>query len=323
MSIIKDTWEIVDQFTKDPSYVTINKEAISVLSKNIKEYLPAAKDFFIGEPRWMKDIKWDSSAYNKVYELVAYELIFDSVNYNYWYGKGTVRPNGSSSYEMSKLLDESFIEAHSFVDAHAFLMGESTGPSKEICFIAVTVFRKKLKKNRYPNIENRIKHLAEVQTTFSKEFDSITWIEELIEKVLNGKESIEETLEIITNRYTGYSSDMFLKRAFLFIIEMNRRVGWYKDEIHLVPIPADYHIPKMLDYHGVLDYAGILQSKIFNRELISSGSLQECEIRASSMKACQLIAKKAKVTMADVDTYLFANRNVCTCPFHLTITTDY
>ena len=315
MSIIEKTWKIVEQFTTNPHHVIIDKSNISSLAHQIKEGMGPSQDFFIGKPKWFKEIPWGRAGYRELYELVAYELILDSVNYNYWYGRGDIRPNGASSYEMSKLLDKAFNEAHVLVP----------GDSRIICAFAIKALKKKLINNRYPNLVNRLKHLDEIETTFhSGNGFSMMWIEQhLISDVSRGEEDAEKTLETLIGLYPTYASDMFLKRAFLFIIEMNRRVGWFKNDIYKIPIPADYQIPKMLHHFGVLIYDDMLNKKIKNYELILSGSLEECEIRASSIKACKMIAEEAEITMADIDTYLFANRKNCMEPFHLTITTDY
>jgi hypothetical protein len=324
MSIIKKTWELVDQFTEDPKYVTINKEKAKDLAVHVKDYLADAKEFFMGKPKWMKDVTWGYEC-QELYELIAYELILDSVNYNYWYGCGSIRPNGASSYEMSKLLDAAFLEAHK--ENESYPSEFQRNEPREIVQGALHRFKRSLIKNRYPNLENRLKHLGQLETTFMFAQGEICgWIERImLQKIIDPEQTddAEEILDILIRNYPSFSSDLFLKRAFLFIIEMNRRMGWFKEDIAKIPIPADYQIPKMLQAKGVLNYSDELAYKVGNQELIQSGSLMECEIRASAMKACKMVAEYADVTMADVDTYLFANRKSCDDPFHLTITTDY
>lgn len=309
MSIIEKTWNIVEQFTSSPEYVTINEKNAKDLAVHIKSHISEAKEFFIGKPRWMKEISW-TPRFNEAYELIGYELLLDSANYNYWYGKGNIRPNGASSHEMSKLLDESFTWAHLL----------AAGGSPSVCKMAGNRFQQLLIRERYPNLENRLRHIKEIYSVFNSQS---AYIECLLHTLEAGTEDAEVVIGEIIEKFPGFASDIFLKRAFLFIIEMNRRMGWFKNDIHKIPIPADYQIPKMLNYYGVLMYDDRLKKKIESHELIQSGSLMECEIRATAMKACQIIANKADITMADVDTYLFANRKKSVSPFHLTITTDY
>jgi hypothetical protein len=308
--MIPRTWEIVDQFTANPQFVNIDDRGIKAIAREINTDLNACKGFFLGKPKWFEEIDWSSPRLDEFYEIVAYELILDSANYNYWYGRGDVRPCGASSYEMSKLLDEAFVYAHVL----------SSLDSINICCMAARRFKKNLTVNRYPNLENRIRHIGEVEKLFNREH---SFIHMLIEHVIHEDEDADYTIECLTKSCPGYGGDIFLKRAFLFIIEMNRRMGWFKEDIHLVPIPADYQIPKMLHFYGALNYNDSLTKKILNNELIQSGSLEECEIRASAMKACQMIAEVTHKNMADIDTFLFANRKSCPDPIHLTITTDY
>jgi hypothetical protein len=57
--------------------------------------------------------------------------------------------------------------------------------------------------------------------------------------------------------------------------------------------------------------------------LIPAGSLEEIEIRASTIVAAQKIAEEANITTTQVDDYLWLNRKMTNDPFHLTYTTDY
>lgn len=316
MSMIEKTWALVDQFTADPQHVTIVDCNAKDLAVHVKDYIASGKEFFIGKPKWMAKVEWMYD-FQQYYELISYELILDSVNYNYWYGSSDIRPNGASSYEMSKLLDAAFLDAHS---------NEYDDP-RLIAQHALRQFEKALIDNRYPNLENRLKHLSQLHTTFEHAQGIVCgWIERvMMAKVLDPEQvdNAEEILNILIHNYPSFAGDMFLKRAFLFIIEMNRRMGWFKEDIAKIPIPADYQIPKMLSYYGVFNHSNDLKRMIGSHSIIQSGSLMECELRASSIKACKLIADYAGITMADVDTYLFANRKQSVAPFHLTITTDY
>ena len=120
-----------------------------------------------------------------------------------------------------------------------------------------------------------------------------------------------------------YDTYMSLKRAFLLVIMLYRKVQWFKNEIDILPVPADYQIPKMLEGLGCINYDYILSEKIQNGELILAGSLEECEIRAATMLTGRRLAELSGHTMADVDTYLWLKRNEINKPFHLTITTNY
>lgn len=313
MSLIKNTWEIVNQFTTSPSHVFIVERNIGLLADSILKYKNKNKRFPYGKPEWMYGLEslQGHPLYYEPYMIIAYELILDSVNYNYWIGRGDVRANGSSASDAARLLNESFSQAICIC----------SGNYKSVCSMAINIFEFKLVNSRYPNLSNRIKHLKEVQETFRNTED--WWIGKLITDINQKQEIASVVLEAITTQYPGYASDIFLKRAFLFIIEMNRRMGWFQEDIASIPVPTDYHLPNVLRHFNIIEYEKNLSDKIARHELIHEGSLEECEIRASTMIACQMIASQAGVTMADVDSFLFSNRRLCKDPFHLTITTNY
>jgi len=102
-----------------------------------------------------------------------------------------------------------------------------------------------------------------------------------------------------------------------------RRVQWFRNEVEILPVPADYQIPKMLEGLGCINYSYKLSEKIQAGELIPAGSAEECEIRAATMLAGRRLSELSGKTMCDIDTYLWLKRNDIEKPFHLTITTNY
>ena len=287
MDHIQQVWDLVEYFTVKSNYVFIKHGKIDQLAKQIKEKFEDYEPFWLGYP----------SGVHRDDDTVLYELLAGSVNYQYWYGRHYIRPNEACADTMYKLLDESFF-------------GDNYG--------IISRFSEKLVLNRFPSIETRIKHIEEVRRSISP----ANVVDKISNYVTNGL-LINDIIELMIKNLPGYASDMFLKRVFLFLMMMYRRLKWFKDEISIVPIPADYQIPKMLNYYDCLYYSPKLQDKIDCHEIIPSGSAMECEIRANSILACKLLAEEAGVTMCDVDTFLWLNRKKSNRPFHLTITTDY
>jgi len=147
----------------------------------------------------------------------------------------------------------------------------------------------------------------------------------LVKKIVDKKNSmkIDDFLEIIISNYSGYAEDLFLKRAFLLVAMLYRRMQWFKNEIDILPVPADYQIPKILECLGGIKYDGQLYMKIQNHELIPSGSLEECEIRAATILAVKRLSELSGFSMCDIDNYLWLKRKEYRNPFHLTITSNY
>ena len=127
----------------------------------------------------------------------------------------------------------------------------------------------------------------------------------------------------MVREFPGYASDMFLKRASLFFLQLNRKFGWYSETIKDLHIPADYQVPKMLRHFGVLEYNTFLSTQIQTYSLIPSGSLMECEIRAATIIASKRLAELTGWITPEIDTWFWTKRKECDDPFHLTITTDY
>jgi len=303
-SIIDTTRDLVESFTSAPTYVILVEDNISKLAEEI----PQSTLTPFGKPNipYHHRLPIGSSAFDEDKAgIVFYELVANSVNYCYWYGKHNIRINNSSASQMYKLLDEVFNR-----------LGDWSYSS------VIRAFKEELIKNRFPLIDERIKHLNEIEKNPYQVHDLVDYIARAVE---NENYDIDELLAQLITGLPGYAQDMFLKRAFLFFIELYRRMGWFKNQIHRLPIPSDYQIPKILHYYGCVYYCKQLQDLINNSELIPEGSLMECEIRASAIKACDVIAEKAKCKPCDVDTFLFNNRNICgkERPFHLTITSNY
>ena len=123
--------------------------------------------------------------------------------------------------------------------------------------------------------------------------------------------------------FPGYASDIFLKRASLFFLQMYRQYGWFESAMHELPVPADYQVPKMLKGFNCIGYDFYLDQLIDNEVLIPKGSREECSIRAATVIACKKIQEKTGWNIADVDGWFWLRRKEIDAPFHLTVTTDY
>lgn len=270
--------QLVDQFTENPRWVTINRDVInSTLPKiEIPKNIPVSLGF------------------DSIRRFIEFEIIANAVNYCYWYGAHDIRPSDCGASKMYKLLAESYAKWSKATDS-------------------IDDFLLSMASNRFPLMNQRYLHLNEIRDT----------VNNLASEILTHVEDVESALFMLCSAYTTYSQDMFLKRASLFFMQVYRRTGLFKDQINLLPIPADYQVPKMLRHLGILDYNQELRDIIWRGDLIPAGSRMEIEIRASAIKACRIIADLANLNSSQVDDWLWLNRKSCSDPFHLTITTDY
>ena len=286
MKLANDVFDISASFMKDPQYVLINNKLIDVIADKMIEKgkpkfpLPNVKDTLIG---------------------CILELTAAAVNYCYWYGKYNIRPGGASSTYMYELLMNSFFD---------FNKSNFSNASYRKC---VDRFKRLLAFNRFPLLEERCKHLDELECCI------LEYCSDLNKRHDNLEFYFTELVEL----FPGFASDIFLKRASLFFIQLFRRFGWFDDELKLLHVPADYQIPKMLNYFGCIDYTLTLENEIEQGRLIPKNSLYECEIRSATIQVIKMLCEKTGWNVAEVDGFFFTKRSICTSPFHLTITTDY
>jgi len=230
-------------------------------------------------------------------ETVLTELFASAINYCFWYGKYDFIPMKGSSGSMYDVI----------IDAVQNRFHGLVGPEFVNAIIDRLIF------DRYPLIEERTKHLMEVAMG-TQEFVMFV--------LMNRDNDARIVLHELVRRYPGFASDMFLKRAFLFVMQLNRKLNFFK-EIDEIPVPADYQVPKMLEHFGCLEYKQALTDKIKGHTMIPKYSIEECSIRGGTILACDKLAELTGWTRSEIDTWLWLRRKECKKPFHLTITCDY
>lgn len=123
----------------------------------------------------------------------------------------------------------------------------------------------------------------------------------------------------------------FLKRAQILAADIwgafgNREIGYFKDLDYLTCF-ADYKIPQILNYFGILEYSPNLEKKIKNKIFIPVGSKKEIEIRSCTIWAVEYLreALKNKFYSFEIDWILWkdAQKKKAKMPHHLTKTIFY
>ncbi len=284
LELIESVYEISESFMKNPVHVEMDEEQIQVVGNDMIDQGISSFP--------LPDVESD-------YKGVLLELVAASVNYCYWYGKHDIRPNGSSSTTMYEALQNAFFD-YEERDPIVF----------ETC---ITRFIKLLSTRRFPLIEERERHLRQLlmngeafaYLVNKSPYEVSPWLDELIVQ------------------FPGFASDIFLKRASLFFIQLFRRFGWFESDLHNLHVPADYQIPKMLNYFGCLIYQEDLYDAIKTNQIIPKHSQPECEIRAATVLIIKKLCEMSGWNVAEVDGFFFTKRHEADRPFHLCITTDY
>ncbi|MCK5023261.1 MAG: hypothetical protein KAS04_03750 [Candidatus Aenigmarchaeota archaeon] len=285
MNCIESVFDISEKFMEDPSYVYINydkiNEVVSLISQsNFKKFEPAPIDLTEDE----------------IEKECYLQLLGGSINYCYWVGKHNIRPNDCDSGKMFDVITKTTEEHDMYSDEFMYAL------------------QWKFAKERFPLLEERLKHIDEV-FNYGRDF---------IDVLINNTDTdVASLMEYLIRMLPGYASDMFLKRASLFFLMMYRKFGWFEKDLHSLHIPADYQVPKMFHFFGCFTYHPELYKKIDKSELIAKGSLMECEIRAATIIVAKKLCEITGWNVSDVDAWFWLRRRKCDRPFHLTVTTDY
>lgn len=276
--------EISEQIVKSPRYVLIN----DCKMKNFE---------YFGTVNKIKD--YDLSEKEK-YSIVAKALISSSINFCYWYGKPFEFNANNRSSSVHKILNS--IIPH------------------ETCYVSfskiVNDFYKQLVENRFSMLKERRKNLYNLAEKSNE-------INNFCSSIVYGVLKFDDIFPYLFNICPELADDLFMKRAFLFLHTINREAGLFAEDIGKVPIPADYQIPKVLLSLNILSYDEKLYDKIKNFELIPKQSLEEIEIRASSIIACKMLSEMTCYSMQEIDQILFSMRKNFDINHHMTLTTDY
>lgn len=292
MNLSESVYNISEEFMKDSKWVTINKNKLfdiadqMLLEGKVEFAPPKAPDIFVG---------------------IVYELVAASINYCYFYGKSTIRPNGASSTLMYNLMLKSF---------------SSFDKSQESFSSCVDLLCTELSINRFPLLEERIRHLNELK---KQGLSYCSMIEN------NYENNMFSYFSILLVTFPGFASDIFLKRASLFFMQLYRALGLFKEEMKVLHVPADYQLPKVLNYYNCISYHNKIKEAIEHDRLIQKGSIQECEIRSATILAMKELVRLTGWNIADVDSWFFTKKDTLKKDkyqaydpkFHLTITTDY
>lgn len=287
MNLISNVFDLAEEFMVSPQYVDILEDNVYTLA----EHMGATG---------IKPFPPQSTGENHRV-IILKELTASSINYCYWYGKSDIRPGGCGSGLMYDLVNQA-LEKYGYYT----LKGN------------ISELKRELALHRFPLLEERMAHLTEV--AIMGEQYATMMMDNLPDP---GEGYYYPMFKALVEKFPGFASDLFLKRASLFFLQLYRKMGWYKEAMDFLPVPADYQVPKMLKHFKCLRYSDSLKTMIEMNVNIPKGSLEETEIRAGTIVVCQMLQKATGWNISDIDSWLWLRRKECNDPFHLTITTDY
>lgn len=158
----------------------------------------------------------------------------------------------------------------------------------------------------------------------------------------SGSKDIPKLLNHIVRELPSFDDTMdykgekiyFWKRAQLLINDIyiafgGKGIGKFNNMTYLTAF-ADYRLPQILRFWGVLRYHPELEQKVRNRIYIPAGSEEELEIRSATIWAVEYIRRELErkgicILSSEIDTILWkeSKRITINMPHHLTKTIFY
>ncbi|CAF1933450.1 unnamed protein product [Rotaria magnacalcarata] len=162
------------------------------------------------------------------------------------------------------------------------------------------IFRSTENSSELPMLNERLNILRETGSILLKEYDG--HFSRCIEQ--SGGSAVD-LVELIVKKFPAYRDEAvydgqkvsFYKRAQILVADIwgcfnGHGFGHFTDMDGLTMF-ADYRIPQVLSHEGVLIYSNELKCRLERKEEIPFGDRDECEIRAASILAVQLIVNQA------------------------------
>lgn len=131
--------------------------------------------------------------------------------------------------------------------------------------------------------------------------------------ILKSNSSAQSLLKLIVDSFPSFRDQTnykgheisFYKRAQILIADIwacfkGEGIGYFHD-IDTLTMFADYRVPQVLDYFGVLEYDQELKNILNSDTILKSGSEYEVEIRGQSIYAVDLITKVMKEKLVKDD----------------------
>lgn len=173
--------------------------------------------------------------------------------------------------------------------------------------------------NNLQFLKKRFQIIKDVSSEIIKRYGSA---EKMIKSANNRIFNLVEIIEDLP-----YFNDPFLKRVQILACDIYGSGLAKFDDLDYLTAFADYKVPQILNYLGILEYSRKLDGKINNQILISSGSAQESEIRAATIAAVEYLRKALnnKFYSFEIDWILWneAQFSKINKPYHLTRTIYY
>lgn len=287
IQLIRDTSE---EFLRKTSHLYINSKELENVAKQLEKV----------------DIFTPAREYEDKRSVFLFHMLLNSINYCYFLGDSSIRPNGMDSWGLTLLFDKLF---------------KNFGYNKASEHWNLNIFNKLIKEEMF---ECGVTYADQRANTISNILTN-----NKIWKTLNFIASTDEPLSAVKfmswlcTTFYGYSDDFFLKRAQLCPMMIERDFPGTFYDIDKLTVPADYQIPKVLRGFDIITYKSSLADKVDSGHPILAGSSEEIAIRSATITVVERMKEFTDLNAMEIDAALFNIRKQVEGKHHLTITTDY
>ena len=283
----------MNKIISSAKFVAENAEHVKIDRDKIDEF---CKNFHHGDVNhWLSEAPLDFSKLSEE-EILNFLLVYSTIGFCYW-----GNPSWAIKYHGNKNIG-SFAMISAIIKAHE--NGIKILDPKYRTQINKEEFSKILEINQDNKIslfEERLKFLNESGKVIVEKFNGK--VSNLIKSANN---DVVRLLEILIKSFSAFNDSYsykgkkiyFYKKAQLFISDIfqtfrGEGIGHFHNIQELTAL-ADYRIPQVLRNLGILVYSKELAKKIDKGVLISKGSQEEIELRASMIWGVQLIYTSVK-----------------------------
>lgn len=261
-------------------------------------------DLFLNKKINSFDLKeLDLRIYEKceIERIVNEIFIYNSINFSLFYG--TVYNEKYHDIKLKEIISESF-NKYNF------------NTEKELSFFLIENIKKEIVKNRFSMIIDRLDILTRI---FEKRSRIKYFIRKMIDKQNKIKTNLtidEESFNFMVETFEWFSSDLFLKRASSFFIQLYGTFGWFKYLMKDINPPIESKLINLF-----------IKEKIINCNIdndIMKHSDIEVWFRITSLEIFRILKEKTNNSTYDLYMKLINLSDINECENkYKVITTDY
>ena len=317
LGVLSSTRQVMEQ----GQYVWINFERVELLAH---QWIQQGRETGTTSPTWYEQYHFHDGTGRTVNWILA----LDAMNFCFWAEKD--QPRWSIEYQ-GETLNGYLAEAAALKRAV-----EENIPLWDAKYLSsisheelAHIFRGE---QNIPLLEQRLHNVREVGRVLLERYNG-----QFINTIERAERNAVKLVLLLVQDFPSFNDVVlyrnhlvrFFKRAQICVADLHgsfngKNWGVFSDLDQLTAF-ADYKLPQVLRYFGVLEYHPSLAERIDNQQLLEAGTKEEVEIRAATVWACELLRRKMiqldhPVTAAEIDLrlWLLGQNSSGMQPYHRT-----